>query len=677
MTRHCIECCAACAAALLLIPFNPLRADDGPHAHGHEHEDHDVDEVIVITASPLAHERDELATSVEQLERRELLESGGTTMGETLARVPGVATSGFASGASRPVIRGQDAFRTGVVEDGLGTGDVSTLSPDHGVPLNPLVAKTVEVVRGPATVRYGGGAIAGVVNTLTGRVPRRDPDALVTGDVFGAWGHNADERQLAFLLEGGAGPVAWHLDGMSVDANNYDIPDAGTQPGSFIDSRAFSAGAAWIHEKGRLGFAYGRFENEYGIPEAGEEVRIDLKTNRYRLEADLEDPLPGIGALRTRWVVNDYQHDEIANGVVGQSFENDEVEGRVEALHDAFADLSGALGMHFRYRDETFRGEAEEFLAPAETLTVAGYLFEELSPLPHLDVQTGLRVEGTSVEGTPAGAASSRTRDFVPLSGSLGLLFHPTDWLSAGLTGSAAQRAPSASELFARGPHEATATFERGDSQLDEETSFTGEIVLRAEKGGFQGEVAHFITRYDDYIFGMLTGNTVDEDGLPDALGEFDELSYRARDALFYGGEVSLESELREFAGGVFGLDAQFDWVAARFTAGRRRNVPRITPVRWGAGMFFRSDSFRGRVGCLRHERAERTSLGESETDSFVLLDADFSYRLDLFEDRASVEVFVSGRNLANQRGRNHVAFNKEEVRMPGARARVGVRGTF
>jgi iron complex outermembrane receptor protein len=667
---------AACAAALVLLSSTGLHADEGPHAHDHDHAEHDEAEVIVVTASPLAHDRDELASSVAKLDRRAVLEGAGTTIGETINRLPGVASTGFAAGASRPVIRGQDAFRTGVVEDGLGTGDVSALSPDHGVPINPLSARSIEVVRGPATLRYGGGAIAGVVNTLTGRVPRQQPDELVTGDVFGAAGHNANERQLAFVLEGGAGPMAWHFDGMMLDANDYDIPDAGNQPQSFIEATSFSGGGAYVHERGRLGFAYSRFDNEYGIPEEGEDVSVDLKTNRYRVEGDLEEPLPGLSTLRTRWAVTDYEHDEVAAGVTGQSYENDEVEGRLEALHEPLAGFMGALGMHLRYRDEKFRGEAEEYLAPAETLTVAGYLFEEITPLEHLDVQAGLRIEGTQVEGTPAGGTSKKERDFVPASGSLALLLHPNDWFSVGVTGSVAQRAPSSPELFARGPHEATSTFETGDADLDEETSYTGELVLRVDTDRLRGEVAHFITRYDDYIFGELTGRLVDEDGLPG--GDLDELFYRARNAHFYGGEALLEVDLYELYEGVLGVGAQLDWVRGRFTAGQAQNVPRVTPMRWGGGAYYRRDTgLNANVRVLRHERQDRTGFAESETDSFVMVDADVSYRLGLFDDRASIELFLNGRNLANQRARNAVALNKDDVLLPAARVRVGVRGTF
>ncbi|MGH0031886.1 MAG: TonB-dependent receptor [Myxococcota bacterium] len=666
-------------AVLALAGTLPIAAaaDEEPHAHEHDHADHDEKEEIFITASPLTHQTDEVAAAVDEVDREEMLNSVSTTLGETLATRPGIATSGFAAGASRPVIRGQDAFRTGVVEDGLGTGDVSALSPDHGVPLNPLVAQRIEVIRGPSTLRYGGGAIAGVVNTLTGRVPRQNPETAVTGDVFGAYGFNADELMLATTLDGSLGDFVWHLDGMTTQQNDYDVPGDGDQPGSDVDARSFAVGASYIGELGRLGFGYSRFENEYGIPEEDEDVSIDLKADRYRIEGDLFEPLPGVREVRTRWAIVDYDHDEIADDMVGQTFENTEVEGRLEALHDPLLGFTGAAGAHFRTRNEEFRGEAAEYLEPTDTLSFAGYVFEEVTPIEHVDVQLGGRVERTRLEGTPFGLNRGTTEHFTPLSGSLAVLYHPDEVFTVGLTGSASQRAPSSAELFARGPHEATATFEIGDATLNEETAYTGELVFRAERAGFRGEVAGFLTYYQDYVFGQLTGVTVDEDGVPDPMGDLDQLLYTARDARFYGTELALDWEIFELCEGYLGVDAQFDYVRARFTEGSDRNVPRITPIRWGGGLFYRHHAFNGRVGFLRHERQNEVASNETRTDGYNSLDVDLSYRVEVFDGDAAVEFFANGRNLTDERGRNHISFTKDEVLLPGARVRFGVRGTF
>ncbi len=655
--------------------------DDREHAHEHEHAEHDETETIVVTGSPLEHDRDELAIPVDRIEKKEMLLNLGSTLGETLSRVPGLTTTGFASGSSRPVVRGQDAFRTEVLEDGLRTHDVSQESPDHGVPINPLAARRTEIIRGPATVRYGGGASAGVVNVITNRVPDKRPADGIAGDVFGGIGLLADERDIGANLDGHFGDFAWHADGALRQANNYSIPNDSnphTQSGSQYDTWSGSLGGAWIGDAGRLGFAYIRAEDRYGIPEEDEPVEIDMHIDRYRFEGDFTPELPGIRELRVRGVYSDYEHDEIADGDVGQTYRNEEFDGRLELVHEPVAGFAGAIGLHGRSRDFRAEGEAAEFLAPTDTAMFAGYLFEERELADGLVGEVGFRAEYTRVEGRDVNDEESDP-DFVPLSGSLALLYDPLDWLGLGLNASISQRAPTQVELFARGAHEATATFEVGDPDLDEETSYTGELRATAKHGRGRLEGAFFVTQYEGFIYGALTGNSVDEDGDPidpadpDAL---QELLYTDRDALFFGGELTGNVDVFTLPFGEIGLDGRFDVVRARFTDGDESNLPRIVPIRWGAGVYLAMDAFDARVGFLRNEAQNRTSEFDSSTASFTHLDASLAYRFEPV-DGLSLEANVVGRNLNDVRGRNHVAFNKEDILLPGRSIRFGLRARF
>ncbi len=666
-------CCAPLARA--------VGPEDDAHAHEHEHEDHGVSETIVVTGSPLEHSRDELAIPVERVDRRELLQNLGSTLGESINYLPGITTTGFAAGASRPVVRGQDAFRTEVLEDGLRTQDVSRESPDHAVPINPLAASRVEVVRGPATLRYGGAASAGVVNTITPRVPDQLSPEPVEGEVFGGIALVNDGRDIAARLQGTKGSFAWQADGQLRDANNYKIPNTGdpsTQTGSQFESYAGSVGGSYINDIGRIGVSYTRVESEYGIPE-DEPVEIDLETDRFRFEGDLVAPIEGIREVRVRGVYSDYEHEEQADGVVGQIYRNEEFEGRLEAIHEPIAGFIGAVGVQGRTRDFRAEGEAAEFLAPSDNNEVAFYVFEERQLTDSLSAELGFRVEWNRVEGRDFNDLQ-RDRGFVPVSGAIGLVATPLDGLTIGAQTAISQRAPSQVELFARGPHEATSTFEIGDSGLDKETSYAGDLRVEFKNDRGRIEASGFVTLYDDFIFGFLTGNTVDEDGnavLPSDPDALDELLYRKRDAVFYGGEIAGEVDVYYFDCGTVGLDGQLDFVRARFTRGQDRDLPRIVPMRWGGGLFFRNDKFEGRVGFRRTEAQNDISSTETRTASFTWVNASLSYRIGLLDDRIPVEFTATGRNLNDVRGRNHVSFNKDEVLLPGRDVRFGVRARF
>ena len=138
---------------------------------------------IIVTASPITSAQDETPSIVAKIDRGQILANGGASIADSLADIPGISATSFASGASRPIIRGMDATRVRILEDGTSSSDVSDIGPDHGIPIDPLSAQSIEVVRGAGTLRYGSQAIGGVVNVLNNRVPTGLPDKPISAEM--------------------------------------------------------------------------------------------------------------------------------------------------------------------------------------------------------------------------------------------------------------------------------------------------------------------------------------------------------------------------------------------------------------------------------------------------------------------------------------------------------------
>lgn len=657
------------------VSTEPSHARAHPHEHG---DDQEPVENIVVTATPLPHQRDELAAPVVRVGREEILNRLGPTLGETLAGLPGVTTSGFTAGASRPVIRGQDAFRTEVLEGSLPTHGVSRLSPDHAVPVNPVVSQAVEVVRGPGVLRYGGGASAGVVNVITQRIPEEPVDSRVEVDAVGSYQSNGEGANFGGMGRGGIGNFAWSLDGLYNQTDDYETGEGTTQAGSFTETWGAAIGGAYLMEQGRLGFSYNRYDSAYGIP-GTEPVNIDMRTNRYRFEGDWEEPIGGVRKISLRGVYSDYSHEETANGVVGQTFDNEEFDGRLEAVYAPWLGIAGAVGLHARHQDLAAGGEAIEYLSPSKTSSVAGYVFVERVLGDAFDIQAGLRAEGSRVEGTPISGAFT-VRSFVPVSGSLALIHHVSDSITLGASGTVGQRAPSQVELFARGPHEATGTYEQGDPALDEETAYTGEFRVTGTFDRLTFEASAFATYYDDFIFGQLTGVRVDGGGVPNPVGDFEQLFYRARRAAFYGAEFTIGSDLVDLWGGSLRTDWQVDYVRAQFVDGTTpndTNVPRIPPLRWGGSLGYEHDELSASFGFLRYEAQWDPASNEFATGAYTLLELSLGYRPAFFAGSPGLELHFVARNLLDEAARNAVSFTKDEVLLPGRNFRLSLRGTF
>ena len=188
----------------------------------HDHVTH-FDEIVVTASGDLRNES-ELPNAISVLGGADLQLRTGATLGETLAGEPGLSSSAFVPGAARPVIRGLSSARVRVLNGGMGTGDVSVESADHAITSDPLLADQIEVLRGPATLRYGSGAIGGAVNVVDGRIPANRAPKAFGGRIDLIGGSATGERTGALQLNGGGGEWAWHIGAVSRTADPYEIP---------------------------------------------------------------------------------------------------------------------------------------------------------------------------------------------------------------------------------------------------------------------------------------------------------------------------------------------------------------------------------------------------------------------------------------------------------------------
>jgi iron complex outermembrane receptor protein len=632
-------------------------------------------ETIVVTASPITQDRNFLATIVGSVDRSQILQSGGASLADALANEPGVIGTTFASGASRPVIRGFDANRVRLLENGIGSFDVSDVGPDHGVPIDPLSTQKIELVRGAATLRYGSQAIGGVVNAINNRVPESLPEKPVTAEVTGSYGSAADSRDASVLLDARAGDFAIHADGFDRRADDYSIP-GGTQPNSYINGDGYSLGGSYFFGDDHVGLGAVHYDAKYGIP--SDTTYIDMKQDKQMLRSSFA----GGGDTFKRVTFDagnaSYEHSEIdpETGEALSTFKDDEWDARVESVFGKSGPFSGsALGAQFQNRDFSALGEGANYLLPTTTRSQALFAFGEVPLGKAVRLQTGARVERVDIDGTPASDVAT-SRSFTPVSGSLGLVLDASASTRLGLTLTSAARAPGQTELFARGPHDGPGTFETGDPTLDEERANSLEGTLRFNHGrvGFEGSL--WYTSFSNYIFGELTGRTCDDAGVcvaDDSL-ELKELNYTQVDATFRGAEGKATFGLSDTAKGKLQLDLLADYVRATIDNGGG-NVPRMPPYHVGLGLHWDGMRFDGGVGVRYSAKQDHVAFAETPTDGFTSVDAHFGWRP--MPQHTGLELAVVARNLTDTVQRNSVALNKDDVILPGRDLRVVVRASF
>lgn len=618
--------------------------------------------------------------------------SSGASLADILSRQPGVAASTFAPGASRPNIRGLDDYRVRVQENGLGTHDASDFSQDHQVPVDPLAADKIELIRGPATLRYGNQAIGGVVNATNNRIP----DALVPGGFAGRFkgalssGDNGIDG--AVSLDASGKNVAVHFDAYGRKAGDYRIP-GGVQANTRMQAEGQALGGSYIFDGGYIGAAIQHLTSVYHIPgvnDAANRTRIDLEQTKLTSKGELRAPMQGIAAVRFAFGASNYKHDELAlggNGVDGvqNTIKNKEIEGRFEFDHEdvslPFGTLTGTWGVQASNRKLGTDGVLGGLLAQTNTDAVAGFIFEQLRFAETWRLQAAGRIENLAVSGMaptfPANflpppltfTQTAATRIFDPKSAGVGLLKELPWDLVASLNAQYTQRAPAAPELYSRGSDGASGTFVIGNPNLRIETAQSVELGLKRAKGAWRFESSLYYTRYLDFIFKQVTGNRcVDTFASCNTVaGPLTQVIYGQSNATFRGAEFSSQLDVAPLGTGMFGIDAQFDVVRATFDDGT--NVPRIPPMRAGGGVWWKNAEWYARVGLLHAFAQNDISINETSTAGYNLLKAELAYT-HVFPRSDSglreIAIGLAGDNLLDENIRNHISFKKAEVLQPG-----------
>jgi len=612
----------------------------------------------------------------------------GATLTDSLQTKPGIIGSTFAPGANRPVIRGLDNFRVLVQESGIGSHDVSALSEDHAVPIDPNAIERIEVVRGPATLRYGSQAIGGVVNAITGRIPEIIPPNGISFETRGGFSSVDRGGDGAFKVSAGSGSFVVYADAFNRHAGDYDTPQ-GRQFNTFVDSDGFAFGTSYVGKNGYVGIAFSEFNSLYGIPGAdalATRSRIDLKQDKVQSRGEWRVGDYGVEAIRFWFGSTWYAHNEITFEAgppeIGSRFTNRQTEGRVEVQHlpvtTWLGELRGAVGVNFGLKNTTALSfEGDGLLDPARTDTMAAFVFEELQVTKRLRLQAAARIEQTTVDGigldvlTPA--AFERT--FNPFSVSAGALYELPAGVVARLTAQYVERSPQDAELFSKGAHEATGTFEIGNPFLEKEAARTVELGFKKAKGPFRFDASAYYTVFDGFIFKHLTGLKCDATLASCGAGStFNQVLFQQRDATFYGLELFGEQDIARIWRGIWGVDVRYDFVHASFDDAEGGNVPRIPPHRAGAGIYYRDVNWFARLGFLHAFDQNRIGANETPTSGYTLLNADLAYTFKLDAQGGLVPemtIGLKGENLLDDDVRNRVSFLKDEVLQPGRTIRL------
>lgn len=643
---------------------------------------------IIVTGAPFGISAEASLIAVDVLDEEALVTAPSGTLGDVLSGLPGVRSTAFSPGASRPVIRGLAGPRVQVLTNGMGLIDASSLSPDHQVAADPGEAVRIEVLRGPQTLAFGGSAIGGVVNVIDGRIPEEAPLDGFDGRVTAQASSVDDGRSIGAGVTIGRGPWVVTFDGMDHRSSDYDIPvpaesrrqvedegevyeDTGstTVENSASHVRAFGTGLSYIGDQGFLGVSVKRTESDYGVPghahedhgggapppDEEEEVNIGLEQTRYDLRGEWRFADAPVDRVRLSVGYADYTHTEFEGDEIGTVFSSEGLEGRLEVVMPRRGGWNSAYGLQGLSRDFDAAGD-EAYVPPVEITEMGVYTLHRYDR-DDWGLEGGLRFDTRDLD-SPVGGQ----RDFSNVSASAGAYFKPVDSLFLGLSLARNGRAPTEAELFAEGPHVATRAFEVGDADLDSEKVTSIEATVHWEQGPWTADMHLFRADYDGFIDLRPTG--AEEDGLP-------VFAYVQTDAEFHGMESKLDYRAWESGEDGLTLGLGYDYVRGDTDLGAPARIP---PWALNARAELDLGPWTTRVTVRKVGDQDRVTDFELPTDGYTTADLYLGWSPDREQ---GLTLYVEGRNLTDEEVREHTSFLKDLTPLPGRNLRAGMAWRF
>ena len=670
-------------------------------------------DTIQVQAHPLVQTAADFAVADHVVDQKALSERA-TTIGDALADELGVYSNQYGSGSSRPVIRGQDGPRVKVLQHASETADVSTLSPDHAVTVDPILAKQVEVIRGPSTLLYGAGTVGGLVNVTDQKIPTQMPEDGLEGTVGLRYNSGSDEKLASAGVTAGIGEnFALRVEGSKRNANDYIAPDYFHEHddelekerrvgNTFAEGQTVNIGGSWIHDRGFVGLSYSNRQDQYGLPGHSHEYHgcvlhgdhfhgcptpdpdapaheehggpwVDLKSERYEVRTELEQPFAGVEKLRAHASITDYEHDELEENEVISNFKSKGYDGRLELVHVPVAGWEGVIGTQISQQkinlaasehdhhedgdedDEEHHVHGSGVVMP-DTKTDKFSLFAlEHKQLGDVHVELGARVDHQKVK------VDSDQKDYsgtgVSASAAANWEFAPNYKLS--VVGSHQQRLPLAQELYADGLHFATNTYELGNPDLDKETSNNLELGLHYEGDKLDYHVHVYHNWFDDYIYGETVAQK----------GNLRGVQYTQDKARFYGTEAQAGYQIND----MYKLSVFGDYVRGKIEA---ENAPRVPAGRLGTKVEADfADGWSGLAEYYHVFNQDKIASYEDETQGYNMVNVGLSYANSLADNNA-YRVYFKANNLLDDQVYSHTSF-LSNIPQVGRNFTVGVQYDF
>ena len=593
---------------------------------------------------------------------RELSIKRESSIGETLTNIPGVSNSSYGPSVGRPVIRGMDGDHIQILQNGLGNLDVSNLSADHGVSIDPLIIEQIELIRGPSSLLYGNGISGGVINAIDHRIPK-EAFTGIAGRAESRYESVNRAKSNAAVVDLGTSSFVIHMDAYNRNTENLSIPgeavskysnEASRGKGTLLNSSSNTyggaIGASIIFDNGYAGLSFSNHNSNYGSPKE-DTVRLDMESNRLDFSSEVRELPSFFNRIKVRMSNTDYQHSEINDGVIETTFKNKGTGGSFEMGHKELYGLNGLIG--FAFDNSQFKSIGDESIAPnSQTISQSMYMLEEYKFNQH-KISFALRRAEHQID-------SIENKSFSTNNASIGDEYILNDIWTVKTNINHLERAPSYFELFADGVHAATGQYIVGNASIKNEISNGIDFNIKRKDITNTTSVSSYYNYFNNYIGSFNTGNQ--RNGM-------DEAVFKSVKASFKG----IELESKQLVTDNLTANIRTEYVIAK-NEDTGAYLPRIAPLKMGIGSTYQKERYSFNINLLHAFAQNKLSANELKTGAYTNLSLLATYQIPI---KYNIELFTKANNLLNEDIRDATSYIKDIAPQGGRSIMFGLRGDF
>ncbi len=501
---------------------------------------------IVISGNFTSTQHDNTVMIIS-LNSRQIEQSGNPTLMQSIASTPGLDIISKGPGIGSPIIRGLSLSNILFLNNGIPLQNYQ-FSENHPYMVDEFGIRSVEIIKGPASLIYGSGAVGGVINVI-------DEEPAAKGKIEGVAGFryfgNTSGLSGNIGIKGNTHNFFWGVIAGTSSFKDYRQGNGEITHNSRFNKESIKANIGLIRKKATYKIIYQYGHDKLGL--AVEPAFLLANDNKRKNEVWYQDLTDHLIISQNKFFFGDFRIDlNLAYQLNERKLEGSEFTPVYELVDMNLSTFSFRLKMKYEFPKgfkliagtQGFTQTNKNYDAPQHILpdanifdlsfyALAQYNFDDI-----LVLDAGMRYSYKMVDvprqehedANHKNEVIEFKEDYSNISASIGATVNLNEEMLLRLNLASAYRSPNLAELTQDGMH--GTRYEMGNPNLSNQQNFEIDLGYHLHTKHTTFDISGFYNNIYNYIFLSPTNDTTDDGNKI--------YKYQQTPSILYGGEIVL-----------------------------------------------------------------------------------------------------------------------------------------